>query len=194
MSDRTPEPVQTLVKNHRQFRAFLEQRVANPADAEEILQAAFLKTVEKSDTIHDEQNVVAWFYRVLRNAVVDHYRRQGAENRMLARTGFGRDIGEVEPSVERAICRCILDLLPTLPGDYATLLRRVDLENASITQVAADLELTPNNVRVRLHRARATLRRRLELTCRTCTEHGCLDCTCQRLPDPADPGRPAGQA
>jgi RNA polymerase sigma-70 factor (ECF subfamily) len=63
--------VQRLVDNHRDFRAFLAGRVANPADAEEILQAAYAKGLEKADTIRDDEGVVAWFYRLLRNAVID---------------------------------------------------------------------------------------------------------------------------
>lgn len=181
MSEHTPELVQALVGNHRQFRAFLERRVANAADTEEILQTAFLKSVERSDTIHDEQNVVAWFYRLLRNAIVDYYRHRGAEGQALERAaGFSHEADELEPEVERAICQCMYDLLPTLREDYATLVQRVDLEEASIAEVAAETGMTPNNVRVKLHRARAALRTQLELCCGSCTEHGCLDCTCRR--------------
>jgi RNA polymerase sigma-70 factor (ECF subfamily) len=32
---------------------------------------------------------------------------------------------------------------------------------------------------VRLHRARAALKTRLEQSCGTCATHGCLDCTCR---------------
>ncbi len=168
-----------LVENHRRFRAFLEQRVENPADAEDILQAAFLKGVEKGDAVREHESVVAWFYRLLRNAITDHYRHRGAEGRALERAaGFAQHLDEPEPEVERAICQCMYDLFRTLPEDYATLLTRVDLEDASIADVAIESGMTPNNVRVKLHRARAALRKQLERSCGSCTEHGCLDCTC----------------
>jgi len=48
-----------------------------------------------------------------------------------------------------------------------------------VVDVAAELGVTPNNAAVRLHRARGALKKRLEQTCGTCTQHGCLDCTCQ---------------
>lgn len=180
MSEDSPELVETLVENHRQFRAFLEQRVADAEDAEDILQDSFLKGVQKAGSLHEHENVVAWFYRVLRNAVIDHYRHRGAEGRALARAaGFSGETDQPQQDVERAICQCVHDLLPTLREEYATLLRRIDLEQASIAEVAAETGITPNNARVRLHRARAALRRQLELSCGTCTEHGCLDCTCR---------------
>ncbi len=85
-----------------------------------------------------------------------------------------------EPDFERAICQCVNDLLPTLKEDYTDLLRRVDLQGASIAEVAVETGMTDNNTRVKLHRARTALRKQLELSCGSCAEHGCLDCDCQR--------------
>lgn len=172
-----------LVRNHREFLAFVERRVGNSADAEEILQAAFVKGLEQAGSVRDEQRVVAWFYRVLRNALIDHARRREAEGRTLEHEAEALDPALPPPELERAICQCVHDLLPGLKPDYANLLRRVDLGSESIAEVAQDLDLTPNNTRVKLHRARAALRKQLQVCCGTCTEHGCLDCTC---------GRPSG--
>ena len=55
----TPNLINVLVSNHRRFRAFLERRVGNVEDAEDILQAAFLKSVEKGDAIRESESVMA---------------------------------------------------------------------------------------------------------------------------------------
>jgi RNA polymerase sigma-70 factor (ECF subfamily) len=60
----------------------------------------------------------------------------------------------------------------------AALIRQLDLGDASPESVASALGVTPNNLRVRHHRARQQLRERLEQTCRLCARHGCLDCHC----------------
>ena len=175
------EVVEALVENHRQFLAFIERRVGNPSDAEEILQTAFVKGIEKGNTLRDDESVVAWFYRVLRNALIDDARHRDAEQRALEReAALGLDPVHRPPEFEQAICQCVLDLLPGLKQDYARLLERVDLENGSIAEAAEEFGLTANNTRVKLHRARAALRKQLVLSCGTCTEHGCLDCTCSR--------------
>ena len=70
--------------------------------------------------------------------------------------------------------------LPALKPDYATLLRRLDLNGEASAPVAASLGITRNNLIVRLHRARRQLRERLEQTCRLCAKHGCLDCHCDQ--------------
>jgi RNA polymerase sigma-70 factor (ECF subfamily) len=68
--------------------------------------------------------------------------------------------------------------VPTLKSDYAALLTAVDLESRSIAEVAAEHGMTPNNTRVKLHRARVALRKQLERSCGSCATHGCLDCSC----------------
>ena len=177
----TPAVIATLVDNHRRFLSFLQRRISNPSDADEILQAAFVKSIEKTDSIRDSESVVAWFYRLLRNAVIDYYRHRDAERRALDRVaGVSTETEAPDPDFERAICQCVYDLLPTLKDDYSLLLRHIDLDGASIAEVAVETGMTANNTRVRLHRARTALRKQLELSCGSCAEHACLDCDCRR--------------
>lgn len=180
-----PEPVRAdvlrvLLDNHARFLAFLERRVGSRDVAEDILQDAFVRSLDHAATIRDRESVTAWFYRLLRNAIVDHYRRRGAERRALAELAGTTD--EAEPPVDDelmdTVCRCVLDLLATLKPEYATAIRRVDLDGKPVKAFADEAGITPNNAAVRLHRAREALRRELARCCGTCLTHGCLDCTC----------------
>jgi len=174
-----------LIDNHRRFLAFLERRTGDRATAEEILQSAFVKGLEKAGEIRDEERAVAWFYRVLRNALTDHWRARGVEHRALE--GLARelaDAAEPPPEVAAELCGCFAPLLENLKPEYAEILRRVDLEGARPLDFAAGAGITANNAMVRLHRARKALREQLTLSCRTCAEHGCLDCSCGK-PKPA---------
>ena len=94
----SPEAVLQLVKGHRGFLAFLERRVESRAVAEDILQAAFARGLERGAGVNDEK-VVAWFYRILRNALIDHYRRR-SKNRAVARLhGLSGCVERAEPAV-----------------------------------------------------------------------------------------------
>ena len=85
VSETTPSvPTQALVESHDAFLRFLERRVNSRETAREILQRAYLTGLEKERTLRDPGRVVPWFYRLLRNAVIDHYRYVGAEKRALA--------------------------------------------------------------------------------------------------------------
>lgn len=170
--------VRTLVENHERFLAFLAARVGSRDVAEEILQGAFVKAVEKGSELRDEESAVAWFYRLLRNAVVDHWRAKGAARK--AKEAWEREFDEAyEVEARGEICRCIDDLIPTLKETDADLIRRVELGEERIVDVAPALGLTANAATVRLHRARKALKEKLEVSCGTCTEHGCLECTCR---------------
>jgi RNA polymerase sigma-70 factor (ECF subfamily) len=72
----------------------------------------------------------------------------------------------------------VLKLLPALPEADAELLRRVDLEGESASELARAAGERVNTVNVRLLRARRRLREQVERTCRACATHGCLDCDC----------------
>lgn len=169
----------TLVENHRRFLAFVERRVGSRQDAEEIVQSAFVRGLERGDQIEDQGRAVAWFYQVLRNAIVDHWRAKGLATRAEdALKGEWHDAVTPPPELESEICGCFEPLLPTLKDEYSEILQRVDLRGERPVEVAEDLGITANNAMVRLHRARRSLRDALVRSCRTCAEHGCLDCSC----------------
>ena len=173
--------VAVLVENHRRFLAFLERRVGSREVAEDILQEAFVRGLARADQLRDEESAIAWFYRSLRNALVDHWRKKGTEKRIFDDSPSDATTEPaVDPELMRTACECVTPLLDTLKPEYATALRRVDVDGMSVQDFAREADVTPNNASVRLFRARAALRRQVERCCGTCAEHGCLDCSCGR--------------
>jgi RNA polymerase sigma factor (sigma-70 family) len=175
--------VEKLVSNHRDFLRFLESRVGSRAEAEDILQEAFVKGMERAGSVRDEESAVAWFYRTLRNTVIDHHRRRGAAGRAME--AFARELDlAVAPSAEvnATVCACVRALSETLKPEYGEALRRIDVDGISVQGYAAELGIEPNNAGVRIHRARQALRKSVRASCGTCADHGCLDCTCQKSP------------
>lgn len=173
-----PEAVAILVENHRAFLRYLERRTGNRAVAEDLLQDAFIRTLDKADAVPAEA-LVPWFYRVLRNAVIDRARRRGAEDRAL--TAFGAEMAERDvapPDLRREICACVTRLAATLKPEYAAALRAVDVEGDAVATYARATGLTATNAGVRLHRARKALKAQLARSCGTCADHGCVDCAC----------------
>lgn len=176
----SPAAIQRLVDSHRQFLAFLQARVESRAVAEDILQSAFVRGLERGADVRDEESAVAWFYRVLRNAVIDYYRHRAATGRALV--GWGKEfVTEEAPQAElkQEICQCVSGLLETLKPDYQAALRIVDLEEGSLQDLAKEAGITSGNAAVRVHRAREALRKQVRAVCGSCAEHGCLDCHCK---------------
>lgn len=175
--------VRRLLDHESAFRSFLRRRIGDDAIAEDLLQHSFVRAVEHQHSIRNDESVVAWFYRVLRNTVIDYYRSQGAESRrneafLQELTHLGEDKAPSLDEMKAEACQCLYGVIPALRSNYSELLRRIDLEGESLADVAKDLNVTPNNLTVRLHRARQALRAGLEESCGVCSEHGCLNCSC----------------
>jgi RNA polymerase sigma-70 factor (ECF subfamily) len=173
----------TLVAHHRDFLAFVQKRVGSAAVAEEILQDAFVRNLEKLDTVRE--TAVGWFYRILRNAIIDHHRRNAAAARRheaYAREAqLGEEPGEArDEELRRVVCKCVGQLAETLKPEYAVALQRIEVDGLSVKDFADEAGISSNNAGVRIFRAREALRKQVARSCGTCATHGCLDCTCRQ--------------
>ena len=173
--------LERLLAHRDEFLRFVEKRVDSRATAEDILQSAFVRGIESAAALRVEESAVAWFYRLLRNAVVDHYRSQGSTKRLFEEWPEGLDVpGEPVEFVKNEICRCVGDVLGELKAEYGEALRTVDVEEQPVAELAKKRGITTNNANVRVHRAREALRKQVRVVCGTCAEHGCIDCHCKR--------------
>jgi RNA polymerase sigma factor (sigma-70 family) len=175
------EVVGSLVKNHRDFLSFLQRRLGDRALAEDVLQEAFVRGLHKLETLESDESATAWFYRILRNAVIDYHRRRASGQKRLE--AFAVELEQsVEPEgeVRGAVCRCIGELAATLKPEYADALRRVEVDGVPVKDYAVEAGITGNNAAVRVFRAREALRKQVTRSCGTCADHGCLDCTCDK--------------
>ncbi|MBM3728608.1 MAG: sigma-70 family RNA polymerase sigma factor [Acidobacteria bacterium] len=171
----TAAALDSLAEERARYVAFVERRVSSRAVAEDIVQEAFVRSLERGGAIRSDESVVAWFYRVLRNAVIDHYRRAGTSAAALAEWARQLDREEAPgPAAEREICACLLAGLGSLKAGYREALETVDMEGQPLAALAARAKITEANAAVRVHRARAALRKRLHDCCQ-----GCAACTCE---------------
>ena len=150
-------------------------------ESEDILQEAFVRSLERAPPMEDSTSAISWFYRVLRNALTDYYRRRDSRGRAIDRLAAETESAtEPDKELEAVVCACVMSLLETLKPEYETALRRVELEGASVRSFAEETGITPGNAGVRLHRAREALRKQLVRCCGACLEHGCFDCACRK--------------
>jgi RNA polymerase sigma factor (sigma-70 family) len=179
LSDPVNGAMSRIIAQRTRFLSFLVARVEDAATAEDILQSAYVKAVEHGSEIRKDESVVAWFYRILRNSVADHYRRGAAGAR--ARQGFAEQaVLSYEPKLEQTVCACIGDVVRELKSEYRDAIEQVDLGGATVEDFARSQQTSPNNASVRLHRARKSIAKKLITVCGACAEHKCLDCTCRR--------------
>lgn len=176
--------IKPLIGHRQAFHGFLTKRLGNAAIAEDLLQQSFIKALAHFHSIKNVDRVIPWFYQILRHALIDYYRSQETDAKRLqtfldetATLGTHQvpSLDDLQPT----ICACLDRLVVKLKPAYADLIRRIDLSGESLQSVAKDLQITTNNLTVRLHRARQALRLSLENACGICSKHGCLNCTCE---------------
>ena len=177
------ETITDLILQRSHFLRFVQRRVNSSAIAEDIIQNAYIRAIEQAPTLRSEESAAAWFYRILRNAVIDHYRHRAAEDRALER--WTHDVAaeakagsQIPDQIHEIVCECIEEVLLTMKPTYSEILRSVDLAETSLSTFAKQTGITSGNAAVRIHRARQALKKRLTLVCGTCAKHGCINCTC----------------
>lgn len=170
---------EALSQGYDRLRAYLVRQLGNTAEAEDVLQGAILRAIDKAESLRDQDAVQGWLSRIIASALVDHRRRQASRRRN--ETAFLLQHQGPSPTgddVQAAACDCVHLILPTIKAEYAQAIHRIDLEGEDRVAAAAALGLTVNALTVRLHRARGQLRQRLLELCRSCREDSFLRCSC----------------
>ena len=122
-----------LVDNRARFLAFLERRVGGRDAAEEILQQAYVRGMDRGGGLRAGESAVAWFYRLLRNVLADHWRHGDAERRALAAyAGEAAPTAADDDALLEAVCGCVTALVDTLKPELAAIIRGVDLERVPL--------------------------------------------------------------
>lgn len=148
-----------------------------PAEAEDVMQDALLKTFRYVRRIRDPRAFRTWLYRTVRNAcLMKRRRRVGEPRRVLSLDdllptvdGHAAAIDAVESgrnpealAVNAALRRRLGKALHALPPDHRAIVFLREMEGLSTKDVARILKISESNVKMRLHRARLFLRKQLE--------------------------------
>ncbi|HEX5619032.1 MAG TPA: RNA polymerase sigma factor SigZ [Solirubrobacteraceae bacterium] len=151
---------------HVPLLRFIARRVADPRDAEDVLQDVMVRIQRHAGAMDDFDHVGAWVHQVTRSAIVDFYRRRGARPEQPA--GSAVDLGEPElPRHERRgeLTACLRPLMQRLPDAYREALELTEFEGISQVAAAERLGLSTSGMKARVQRARAQLREVLLQCC-----------------------------
>jgi RNA polymerase sigma-70 factor, ECF subfamily len=158
--------------------------VKSPTEAEDVLQEVFIRAQKSIEDLQAEAALLTWLFRIATHVSVDHLRKRGRQPLVADAIEPDEIAASDEPSPslhalaeQREMSACVQRYILDLPSDYRTVILLHDLEGLTATEIAATLELTLANVKVRLHRARTRLKAALELGCAlSCDCRGVLVC------------------
>ncbi len=155
-------------------------RIVGQSEAEDLTQEVFAKVGQALETFRGESQLSTWIYRIATNAALDRLRqpsvRHGGEKLLpvesIAEIKADQDIrtGELKPSTEQGLIRtemngCIREIIQALPEQYRSVIVLSEFEDLKDGEIAEILGLSLQATKVRLHRARARLRKELSAAC-----------------------------
>lgn len=158
-------------------------RLVGPEEAEGLTQEVFIKISQGLKTFRGESQLSTWMYRIATNVALDRMRspsfgrrvrdRSSNESVSAAETDAeekGAWMGDKTPLVEHELIRqemheCLRRFIENLPADYRMVVVLSELEGLKNREIATILGLTLETIKIRLHRARATLKKALEAHC-----------------------------
>lgn len=145
----------------------------NPADAEDLLQEAYLRAYRGFASFEEGTNLRAWLYRILTNAYINTYRKKQRQPQTISADDAPEwylydqltDEGK-EPSAEAEVLESLPDeevqaALAELPEQFRMAVLLADVEGFSYKEIAEILDIPIGTVMSRLHRGRRALEKRL---------------------------------
>jgi RNA polymerase sigma factor (sigma-70 family) len=174
------QQIQTAVREQRgRLLRFIERRVPDPAEAEDILQDVFAELVESYRLLKPVEQAAAWLFRVARNRIIDRYRRVPAKMTVSLDAPLGvatdgdepaRLLQDVLPApddspenrlLRETIMDAITDALAELPAEQRQVFVWHELEDQSFNDMVAATGVPLKTLISRKHYAVKHLRKRL---------------------------------
>jgi RNA polymerase sigma factor (sigma-70 family) len=166
---------ETVERERARLRNFIRKRVADPGDAEDILQDVLYELVEAYRAMKPLEQVSAWMFRVASNRIIDLFRKKKpeafSEAAEVGEDGELLTLDDLLPSPdggpEAAYARSVLldemdAALDELPDEQREVFVAHELQGRSFKELAAESGLSVNTLLSRKHYAVAHLRRRLQ--------------------------------
>lgn len=168
--------IRTLVRRHNQ-RLFRVARaiVRNDAEAEDVVQASYVKAFTRLDSFRGDAEWTTWLTRITVNEAVERLRRHkpttGIEQIDIERGRSAQIIQfpsiqtqpDPETEMSRQEIREVLEqAVDSLPAGFKAVFVLRDVQGFSVEETAASLSLKPETVRTRLFRARKLMRQAIE--------------------------------
>jgi RNA polymerase sigma factor (sigma-70 family) len=161
-------------RDYAGLRAFIRRRVADQAEAEDILQDVFYELVEAYRLMKPVEQVTAWLFRVARNRIIDLFRRkkresgrsQGAPGEeaasLLDEMLPSPDAGPEAAYVRTALAEELDDALDELPKEQRQVFLAHEVMGYSFQEIADQTGVGINTLLSRKRYAVQYLRRRLQ--------------------------------
>ncbi len=144
--------------------AFIRSRIADEAEAEDILQEVFLRIHLNLCCLRDLSRLESWIYQITRNTIIDHYRNSRKTVDLPEDLPIETDFDSREdPETELALS--LGEMVAELPPAYREALILTEYKGLSQVDLAQQLGISVSGAKSRVQRGRKILRDLLLACC-----------------------------
>ena len=143
------------------LRSFIRRRVADPREAEDILQDVFHALVEANRLLMPIDHVTGWLYRVARNRIIDLFRVRKPEPLLFEDLLPSPDAGPEADYARTVLLEALEQAIAELPAEQRDVFIAHELEGRSFKEMAAATGVSVNTLLSRKRYAVLRLRERL---------------------------------
>lgn len=155
-------------KHHNSIKYFILMTVKDPWIADDLAQETFFRAHKNRDAIKDPSKLRSWLYRIAYNLCMDHFRSAGSmKSAPLDSVAVPKSLQYTfEKEYERnEMSLCVQEKMQLLSEKYRTVLWLFDVQGFKLKEIADVLDISLENTKVRLHRARQKLKLILRDNC-----------------------------
>ncbi|MEM8930114.1 MAG: sigma-70 family RNA polymerase sigma factor [Acidobacteriota bacterium] len=157
---------------YAELLVFARRRLGSESEAEDILQAAFLRAHSQLESGTAPANPRGWLYQIVRNLTIDAY-RQNARRRETTDPRAGVDVpvdedpdaSEIDEDIHTIVARALPIFIEKLKRPYRDALQLVEIEGLTQAEAAARVGLSLSGMKSRVQRARKQLLEVLDQCC-----------------------------
>jgi RNA polymerase sigma-70 factor, ECF subfamily len=154
---------------HDRLKKFVTITVKNEWAVDDIVQEVFVRAHSKIDTLKDHDKIGSWLFRIAYRLCMDHFReesRNPSEEILDFRGMNASDYSTTERKLEQhQMSVCVQNQMLLLPENYRTVIWLFDVLGFTLKEISDILELSTENVKIRLHRARKKFKSILNQKC-----------------------------
>lgn len=151
----------TVEREQSRLRQFIRRRVADPGEAEDILQEVFYEFTVAYRFMKPVEQAGAWLFRVARNRIIDRFRRARPEEFLLDELMPSGEAGPERVYALRQLEQALERALDELPAEQRAVFLAHEVEGKSFREMAEEWQVNQNTLLARKHYAVKQLRERL---------------------------------
>ncbi|OAS21379.1 RNA polymerase sigma factor SigZ [Paenibacillus oryzisoli] len=153
---------------NKDLKKYIQTRVNNKYDVEDILQDVFKKVHNSIHTLTDEGKIQSWVYQITRNTIIDYYRVSAKKKNIETHLDYKEEFSEEEVqenNLNKVVSGWLNCIVQELDEKYREAILLTELGNFTQKELAERLGISISGAKSRVQRGREKIKELLLACC-----------------------------